>query len=110
MPTVKEVLVHAKWLIEKGRGEEKAVLYLPVVEAQRRKVNKEGHKRVVFVTDEETYKAWHTQKDRYVEICGGNPSLAYQIMLNILGAISNEAIETLYRDEQQEPESLADAD
>jgi|SRR5882762_10538206 len=109
METVNDVLEHCKFLISKGRGAEPGKLFMPKVEAQRRKANKEQAKRVVFVTDPDTYSAWHTQKDRYVEICGGNPSLAYQIMLNILGAISNEAIEALYRDEQQEPETLGDA-
>jgi len=102
MPNVREVLEHAKWLISKGRGEEKAVLYLPVVEAQRRKVNKEGHKRVVFVTDGQTYKEWHAQRDRWIEICGGNPTIAYPMMCRVLAAISTEAIEAMYRDEQQE--------
>jgi len=102
MEKVKDVFEHCKWLIEKGRGEEPGKLFMPKVEAQRRKQNKEQSKRVVFVTEPETYSAWHTQKDRYVEICGGNPSIAYQVMLQILGAISTEAIEAMYRDEQQE--------
>jgi hypothetical protein len=92
MPTVEECLAHAKWLIEKGRGQEKAVLYLPVVEAQRRKVNKEGRRRVVFVTDEITYSQWHGQRDRWIELCGGNPTLAYPLMCQVLAAISDEAI------------------
>jgi len=106
MPTVEECLIHAKWLIEKGRGQEKAVLYLPKVESQRRKENKEGHKRVVFVTDEITYRAWHEQRDRWIQICGDNPTIAYPMMCRVLAAISTEAIEAMYRDEKGE-DSLA---
>ncbi len=29
MPTVRDALAHAKFLIEKGRGDEACVLYLP---------------------------------------------------------------------------------
>lgn len=105
MPTVNEVLIHAKWLIEKGRGDEKAVLYLPVVEAQRRKVNREQRRRVVFVCEPETYSEWNIQRDRWTEICGSNNSIAYVLMCRVLAAISNESIEALYRDEQQEDDS-----
>ena len=71
---------------------------MPKVEAQRRKANKEGHKRVVFVTDTETYKEWHTQKDRWIELCGGNPTLTYPIMCRVLAAISDESIKNLYEE------------
>ena len=102
METVADVLAHCKWLVEKGRGAEPGKLFMPKVEAQRRKVNAEGYRRVVFQVDEQLYRDWHEQKDRFITLCGGNPPLAYGVMLRILAAISNEAIEGLYRDEQQE--------
>lgn len=98
MPTVQDALTHCRWLIEKGRGEEKAVLYLPRVEAQRRKVNKDQHRRVVFVTEPEVYAEWHGQRDRFTELCGGNPQFAYRVMLKILGAVSEAAIQGLYEE------------
>jgi len=98
METVADVLEHCKFLVGKGRGSEPGKLFMPKVEAQRRKTNKEGHTRVVFVTDTETYKEWHTQKDRWIELCGGNPTLAYPIMCRVLAAISDEAIKNLYEE------------
>ncbi len=95
MPTVNDILVHAKWLVSKGRGEEKAVLYLPRVEAQRRRVNKEQHRRVVFACDPLTYAEWHAQRDRWIELCESNPTLAYPLMCKVLAAISDEAIRGL---------------
>jgi len=95
METVADVLEHCKFLVSKGRGQEPGKLFMPKVEAQRRKANKEGHKRVVFVTDPLTYSAWHAQKDRWIELCHGNPTLAYPLMLKVLAAISDEAIQGL---------------
>lgn len=102
METVQDVLEHCKWLVSKGRGAEPGKLFMPKIEAQRRKVNAEGYRRVVFQTDEELYKQWHEQKDRYISLCGNNPPLGYSVMLKILAAVSNEAIEGLYRDEDAE--------
>lgn len=95
METVNDCLEHIKWLIDKGRGSEPAKIYLPRLEAQRRKVNREQHRRVVFVTDPITYGEWHGQKDRWVELCGGNPTIAYPLMLKVLAAVSDEAIRGL---------------
>ncbi len=68
------------------------MLYLPRVEAQRRRVNQEQRRRVVFVCDPITYGEWHAQRDRWIELCGGNPTLAYPLMCKVLAAISDEAI------------------
>jgi hypothetical protein len=95
METVNDVLEHCKFLVSKGRGQEPGKLFMPKVEAQRRKANKEGHKRVVFQTDPETYQQWHMQRDRWIELCHGNPTLAYPLMCKVLAAISDEAIRNL---------------
>jgi len=58
--------------------------------------------RVVFVVDPITFGEFHKQKDRYVGICGNDPTIALPMMVKILAAISTEAIEAMYRDEQQE--------
>ncbi len=84
-----------KWLIEHGRGQEKGIIYMPKVEAQRRRENKEGHRRVVFVTDPDTYKLWHAERDRWIELCDDNPTIAYPLMCSVLQRISDEAIRGL---------------
>ena|SRR5579859_6878239 len=110
METVADVLEHCKWLVEHGRAAEPGKLLLPRIEAQRRKVNKEGYRRVIFQTDEQLYRDWHTQKDRFVTLCHGNPPLAYGVMLKILAAISDEAIKNLAADESSEDtQTLGDA-
>jgi len=102
MEKVKDVFEHCKWLIEKGRGEEPGKLYMPRVEAQKRKANAEGYRRVVFQVDEQLYRDFHTQKDRYITLCQNNPPLGYATMLKILAAISDEAIKNLAADESSE--------
>lgn len=110
METVKDVFEHCRWLIEHGRGAEPGKLFMPKVEAQRRKANKEGYRRVVFQVDEQLYRDWHEQKDRYVEACGGNVPVAYAIMLRLLAQLESSSIAKLAGDEQSEvKESLADA-
>ena len=110
METVKDCLAHAQWLMEKGRGDEPCKLFLPRLEAQKRKANAEGYRRVVFQVDEQLYRDFHAQKDRYITLCQNNPPLGYATMLKILAAISDEAIKNLAADESSEdPGSLADA-
>lgn len=109
METVKDVLEHCKFLMDKGRADEPAKLFMPRVEAQKRKANREGYKRVVFQVDEQLYRDWHTQKDRFVTLAHNNPPLAYGVMLKILAAISDEAIVNL-ADDEPEQGSLSDAD
>ena len=95
MEDVQAVFEHCKFLISKGRASEPAKLFMPKVEAQRKRANKEKHKRVVFVTDEITYGEWHGERDRWIELCKGNPTLAYPLMVRVLKAISDEAIQAL---------------
>lgn len=110
METVQDVFEHCRWLIDKGRGAEPGKLFMPKVEAQRRKENKEGYRRIVFQVDEQFYRDWHEQKDRYVEASGGNPMIAYAIMLRLLAQLPTGSIEKLAGDEQIQPQTLGDAD
>lgn len=92
METVADCLAHCKWLIEKGRGSEPAKIFLPRIEAQRRKANKEGYRRVILQVDEQLYKDIHGMKDRLVTLCHNNPPLAYGVMLHIIAAVNDETI------------------
>ena len=102
METVKDAMAHAKWLIEHGRGDEPCKLFLPKIEAQRRKENKEGYRRFVIQVDETLYKQFHEMKDRYITLCFNNPSLAYPVMLQILAAVSDDVIQGMASAEQKE--------
>lgn len=95
MQTVKDVAEHVKFLLEKGRGDEPASLFLPRVVAQRRKANREGYRRFIIQVDEQTYSDLHAQRERYLALCNSNPPIAYAVMLRILGAVSDEAIQGL---------------
>lgn len=101
METVADVLEHCKFLISKGRGAEPGKLFLPRIEAQRRKANKEGYKRFVIQVDEELYKQFHAMKDRYISLCFNNPSLAYPIILQILSAVNDQIITGMAEAEQR---------
>jgi hypothetical protein len=68
---------------------------MPKLEARRRKANPEGRVRIQFYTDPLTYSAWNEQRDRWVERCHGNSTIAYPLMMKVLGAISDEAIDGL---------------
>ena len=86
MPTVKDVLEHVKFLIEKGRADEKAVLVLPRVESQKRRLNKEKKNRIVMVVDPEFFAEWATWHEAYMLTCGENPVLARQAIIEAMKA------------------------
>lgn len=83
------------WLIEHGRGEEPSVLYMPKLEARRRKQNPEGRVRVQFYVDTATYGRWNEQRDRWIELCGRNPLIAYPLMLDVLAAVPDATVQSL---------------
>jgi hypothetical protein len=89
---LKELLADVQWLIDKGRGEEPSVLYMPKLEARRRAANTEGRVRVQFYTDPETYSLWNAERDRWVELCGNNPTIAYPLMLKCLSRFNDDFI------------------
>lgn len=109
METVADVLAHCKWLVEHGRGAEPGKLFMPKVEAQRRKDNKEGYKRVVFQVDEQLYRDWAEQKDRYVTACGGNVPIAFALMLRLLQQLETSSIVKLAEDQDKFSEGLESA-
>jgi len=86
MPSVKDVLEHCRWLIEKGRADEKAVLLLPRIESQKRRENKEQRKRIVMVVDPEFFAEWATWHEAYMLTCGENPVLARQAIIEAMKA------------------------
>src|SRR5215475_7164370 len=100
MPTVAECLVHAQWLVSKGRGGEAAKLVLPRLEAQRRRANKEGRTRLVRdLHSAEAYSDWNAEFSRYVE-AAGDPNVAYSIMLRLLQQLPTSSISKLAEDKQ----------
>ena len=100
MPTVRDALEHAKFLIEKGRGDEAAKLVLPRLEAQRRKANKEGRTRLIRdLGNSITYSEFNAEFDRYIEASGGNPHIGYAIMLRLLKQLPTESITKLSRED-----------
>lgn len=107
MPTVKDVLEQAKFLMGKGRADEPAKLVLPRIEAQRRVANREKRTRVQFDADETTYSLFHAQLKRYRELCG-NVTVAHTVMIQILAAVPDGTISALAADEPAD-ETLADA-
>lgn len=90
-----ELAKDVAWLIEKGRGDEPSVLYMPKLEARRRKANPEGRVRVQFFTDPLTYSAWNEERDRWIERCHGNSTIAYPLMVKVLKLIKDEVIDAM---------------
>jgi hypothetical protein len=86
MPTVKDALEHARWLVEHGRAEEKCVLLLPRVLSQKRRENKEKKNRIVMVVDPEFFSEWNTWHEAYMLTCGENPVLARQAIIEAMKA------------------------
>lgn len=94
MPTVADVLAQAKFLISKGRADEPAVLYLPKIEAQKRKVNREKRKRIIWDVDEVTYSRFNAERDRWMRICV-NKTTTISLMCDVLAAVSEETMRRL---------------
>ena len=84
MPTVKDALEHARWLVEHGRADEKCVLLLPRVLSQKRRENKEKKNRIVMVVDPEFFSEWNTWHEAYMLTCGENPVLARQAIIEAM--------------------------
>jgi hypothetical protein len=91
MPNVLECLEQAKYLVEKGLGQEAAKLVLPRREAQKRIANKEKRTRFQFDCSPEDYSRLHEQLKRYREVTG-NPTLAHQLMVDILAGVDDERL------------------
>ena len=110
MPSIKfgEFLAHIEHY--KKILSENEPIVLPRREAARRAANKEKRTRLIRELDvAETYAEFNGEFNRYIEHSGGNPQIAYQIMLRCLKQLSNELIVKLAADEQIETGSLSDA-
>lgn len=113
MPTFKEELARMLWLQNENKISPDAPckVVLPRLEAQKRVSNKGERTRLIRELDDtETYSQFNFQFDRYIELCGGNPSIAYSLMLRLLEQLTDDMIRRLAADEQStEKESLSDA-
>lgn len=99
MPDVFSVLEQAKHLVSIGHGSEPAVLVLPKREAAKRKENQEKRTRIAFDADEQTYKDFHAERDRYISACGNHPLIAYAVMIRLLQQLPTESIVRLAQDD-----------
>ena len=107
MPTVKDVLEHVKFLIEKGRADEKAVLVLPRVESQKRRLNKEKKNRIVMVVDPEFFSEWNTWHEAYMQVCGENPVIAREGIIAAMAAFDLRGwYESRMKDQSDEAENI----
>jgi len=97
---LRELLADIKWLIDKGRADEPAVLYMPKIEAARRRANKEKSHRVVFVCTPETKSEFETQRDRYISLAV-NKEIGFTIMCQILAAVSDDVIQGMASADQK---------
>jgi hypothetical protein len=96
-PTVDEVYFQAKFLREKGRGAEKAVLVLPAEEAKKRVANDGPKPKTRLIKEmhtKEAYSDWNSEFDRYVSNAG-DPNIAYSIMLRLLQQLADTDIRKL---------------
>ena len=88
-----------QWLKRENKvsGDERVKLIFPRLENKRRVKNVEGKTRLVKQLDTpETYSEFNHQFGRYKELAG-NPQVAFQLMLDVLKALSDEAIQRLAR-------------
>src|SRR3990172_940890 len=92
MPTLKEVEGQVNALIRQGRGDEKAHLVLPAVEARERVKNPKGRTRFIFETDSaECYAQLNAEKNRYIENVG-NKSVAVTLFIMALQKYTDEEL------------------
>jgi hypothetical protein len=94
VPDVNAALEHCKFLISKGRGSEAAVLYLPRIEAQKRKANREKRKRIIWDVDEASYSRFNAERDRWIGVCV-NKTVAVSLMCDVLAAVPEETMRKL---------------
>jgi len=102
LPTVADVIIHAQFLVSKGRGGEPAKLVLPRIEAQRRRANKEGRTRLIRdLHTAAAYSEWNAEFNRYIEACHGQVQIAEDIMLRLLKQLPSESIARLAEDDAE---------
>src|SRR5262249_6696797 len=97
MPSFDEELARMQWLKRENKvsGDERCKLIFPRIEAKRRIANKEGRTRLMVQLDtRQTYSDFAAQFARYKELTG-SAQIAFQIMLDLLRALSDESIQRL---------------
>lgn len=100
MPSAEQELKRLQWLLHERKisPDESVKLIIPRLEAKKRVANngpKVKTRLVRELDDPETYSAFNLQFDRYVELAGGNPSIAYGIILRCLEQLSDDMIRRL---------------
>lgn len=91
---------HLKKCIEENRipDDEPCVIKFPRQEAKRKMKNKpdaEGHRRTRIAWncgDADTFAEFHKERERYVQVCGENPTLATDMMIIVLKLHPDEEI------------------
>lgn len=89
------------WLQHEGKisDDEPCKVILPRREAKKRVVNKDGKTRLIRELDTHvTYSEFNSEFDRYIEQSGGNPQVAYSIMLRLLKQLPDSSIKKLAED------------
>ena len=66
----------------------------PNFEAQKRKENREKRKRIIWDVDEETYKRFNAERDRWIDICV-NKTVAVSLMCDVLEAVKEDTMRRL---------------
>lgn len=95
MPEFKAELDRMNWLWREGKisADEPCKVVLPRLEAKKRVRNSEGRTRLIVQLDTaETYSEFAAEFARYKEETG-NPQIAFQLMLTLLKAPSNEDLQ-----------------
>ena len=93
MASIREEWARLQFLMEKGRGEEKVHVVFVEEEAKERLVNTKQKTRIAWdCGDPQTFKAFHGEKERYIGVCGGNTSLATDLMIIVLKLHPDEEI------------------
>jgi hypothetical protein len=102
MPSFKEELARMLWLQHEGKiaDDEPTKVIFPRRAAKERVENKKERTRLIRELDTHvTYSEFNAEFDRYIEHSGGNPQIAYSLMLRCLAQLSDESIKKLAEDE-----------
>jgi FPC/CPF motif-containing protein YcgG len=94
LPSFAEELARMQWLKANNKvsDDERCKLVFPRIEAKKRVKNVEGRTKLIIQLDTaETYSEFSAQFARYKEMTG-NPQLAFELMLSLLRAPSDESL------------------
>jgi hypothetical protein len=94
LPSFAEELARMQWLKANNKvsDDERCKLVFPRIEAKKRVKNVEGRTKLIIQLDTaETYSEFSAQFARYKDMTG-NPQLAFELMLSLLRAPSDESL------------------